>query len=187
MDSKAEKYVATATANIEAQTGLKMREIHRMVDGWGDLKHGQIVTRLKEQLSLGHGHASMIAHAVREERDAGTAAADPLAVIYSGSRAGLRALHEQVIAFLQELGEFELAAKKSYVSLRTGRQFASVGPGSRGRIELIINNRAAVAKGRLEELPAGRMGSHRLFISDAAELDAELLNHVREALEASRC
>ena len=82
---------------------------------------------------------------------------DPLAAIYSGAKAPLRALHETLIAEIDKLGPCEKSPKKTYVSLRRKKQFAMVGPATCELVELGLNVKQLHATGRLKAQPPGTM------------------------------
>jgi hypothetical protein len=190
--SDPEAATRTQLANMEVRAGRSLDELLAAVAAWGPLKHGQIVARAKEAFALGHGDANLLAHLYRRSQEAPPDTvpdADPtaaaLAGIYAGNRAMLRPLHDLVMARIESLGPFEIAPKKAYLSLRRRRQFATVGPGTRGRLEIGINDRGAEATERLEALGPGAMCTHRIHVTEESEIDEELLDHVRAAYLAS--
>lgn len=173
---------------IEAKAGRPIDDLAAEVVSWGPGKHGELLKRAKDAFGLGHGHANLLVHLARErtEVDAGTPTADdPLDTIYAGSKADLRPLHEALLSRLDALGPFELAPKKAYVSLRRDKQFATVGPGSRKRLEVGINLKGADETERFEALGPGKMCTHRVYLSAIDEIDGELLAFVRAAYEAA--
>ena len=174
---------------LEEKAGKPLAELLALVASWGPGKHNELLKRAKETLGLGHGHANTLIHLAREQAEAAggkeAAAADPLDSIYAGSKEALRPLHEALLARLADLGAFEIAPKKANVSLRRSKQFALVGPGSKGRLEVGVNLREAAGTERFEALGPGKMCTHRTFVTAPEDIDDELLAFVREAYEAS--
>jgi hypothetical protein len=178
----------TQIANIERHTGTDLANLLAAIGAWGLDGHKQILTRAKEEFGVGHGDANLLAHLYRrglEAPAAPDAGADPvedaLASIYAGRKEGLRPLHDLVMARIASLGTFEIAPKKAYLSLRRRKQFATVGPGTKGRLEVGLNAKGVPATARREALPDGSMCTHRVFVAGAEDVDEEFLAYVREA------
>ncbi|MFN4116341.1 MAG: DUF5655 domain-containing protein, partial [Inhella sp.] len=110
---------------------------------------------------------------------------DPLEAIYAGKKAALRPLHEAVMAAIAGLGAFEIAPKKTYLSLRRSNQFAMVGPATVSEIEIGLNCKSLSEHPRLKLLPPGQMCQATTRISAAAQIDAELMAWIKAAYAAS--
>jgi hypothetical protein len=185
--SNSDQALKTQLANIEKRTGCTLAELKATLKKSGLQKHGELVALLKEQRGMGHGDANTVVHLFKADAaPAGAAAGDPLEAIYAGSKAPLRRLHEAVMAAIAKFGAFEIAPKKANVSLRRQKQFALLGPGSKGRLEIGINMKGAPATDRLIAQPPGGMCQYKVWITAAAEVDAELLGWLRRAYDAAK-
>ena len=104
---------------------------------------------------------------------------------YSGKNEALRPIHEAVMKRIEKLGEFEIAPKKKYLSLRRKKQFAMVGPGSKGRVEIGLNMKDVQGTDRLESLPPGGMCQYRVFLHEPSDVNDELMAWVKTAFESA--
>lgn len=185
--SSVEKALETQLANIQKKTGQTPEQLYAAIRKSGLAKHGEIRDWLKQNLGLGHGDANTLTHFFLQaaEPSAAKAGGDVLEEIYSGSKAELRPLHEKVMTAIHKLGEFEIAPKKGYVSLRRKKQFAMVGPASKGRVEVGLNMKGVKGTARLVEQPAGGMCQYKVFLANAKEVDKELMGWVKQAFESA--
>ena len=187
--STLDKAVQTQINNIQKKTGMSLDELSAIVKKSGLSKHGEIRDMLKEKLGLGHGDANALVHAVFESD--GTRAAEGksedtvLDEIYSGAKAGFRPIHEKLMKEIQKFGEFEIVPKKGYVSLRRKKQFAMIGPKTNTRFEVGINAKDFKKNTRLLEQPKGSMCNYIVNVSDAKEVDAELIAWIKSAFEGA--
>ena len=147
--------------NIQKKTGKSLAELAGIIQKSGLTKHGEIRDYLKRELGLGHGDANSLVHAVLQsdgQRAAeGKSGNQVLDEIYSGAKAYMRPIHEKLMKEIDTFGEFEIAPKKGYVSLRRKKQFAMIGPKTNTRFEVGINARGFQEQARLLEQPSGSM------------------------------
>lgn len=180
------KALATQIANIQQRTGRTLDELFALLRDSGRAKHGEQVALLKSSLGMGHGDANTVVHLMKQaEQPPQAADADPLDDIYSGPKAQLRPIHDRVLGAVRDFGEFEEAPKKAYVSLRRRKQFAAVGPATKTQVEVGLNLADVAPTDRLEELPAGRMCSHRVRLSSPDDVDADLIAWLHRAYHAA--
>lgn len=193
-----DKALATQLQNIQTRTGKTLDELCALVRGSGLQKHGQIRDFLKAELGLGHGDANSLTHYALQTggtgalaaAQAGGAAAKPdlagvLDGIYSGAKSALRPVHDRLMAEIDTWGDFETAPKKDYVSLRRKKQFAMIGPATNTRVEVGLNLKDAPTADRLNVQPPKGMCSHKVKLTTADEVDAELLGWIRQAYEGA--
>lgn len=187
----------TQLRNIQARTGMTIAQLHAAVATSGASKHGERRSWLMERFKLGYGDANTVVHFIDKPLpDLGGgggapaavvpgADADPLATLYTGPKAGLRSLHEAVMACVRGFGAFEEAPKKSYVSLRRKKQFAMVGPATKDSVEIGLNAKDLPAHPRLKVQPPGGMCQATTRITSAADVDDMLAGWLRQAYDAA--
>lgn len=185
------KAVATQLANIEKRSGKSLQELAEIVRASGLQKHGEIRDMLKRELGLGHGDANTLVHHVRKTGGApaaleqGPPMDDIVAGLYTGPKEALRPIHDRLMAEIRTFGEFEIAPKKTYLSLRRKKQFAMIGPATNTRVEVGLNMKGVAGTERLLEQPAGGMCSHKVKLTSADEVDAELFAWIRQAFDGA--
>lgn len=189
--SSVEQAYETQIKNIQSKTGKTIEELGKMLQASGLSKHGELRAMFQQELGLGHGDANSLVHFLlnsdgeRAARASGATQDDVLNEIYTGARAGLRPIHERLMAAITAFGEFEIAPKKGYVSLRRKKQFAMIGPATNTRLEVGINIKGLQATDRLLELPPGGMCNYKVKVSTLEEVDDELIAWVKQAFESS--
>jgi len=189
--SVVDKAIETQLKNIQAKTGKTLDQLGELLRKSGFTKHGELRDFAKRELGLGHGDANTLVHVCFKSDGASAAAAtgastdDVLAEIYSGPKAALRPIHDAFMAEIGKFGEFEIAPKKGYVSLRRKKQFAMIGPGSATRVDVGLNLKGVPATDRLLAEKPGGMCQYKVKLTSAAEVDAELVGWIRQAYDAA--
>lgn len=183
--------LATQLANIEARTGRTLEQLSSLIKASGLTKHSEIREMLQSTLGLGHGDANTLVHlALKSDgtsaaKAKGLTTSDVLDEIYAGPKAALRPIHDALMAVINTWGDFEVAPKKGYVSLRRQKQFAMIGPTTKTRVDLGINARGLAGDERLVTMPAAGMCQYQVRLTSAGEVDAQVLAWVRSAFDAA--
>lgn len=187
--SSLDKAMQTQLDNIQKKTGKSLAELADFIKKSGLIKHGEIRDYLKRELGLGHGDANALVHAVLQsdgQRAAeGKSGDQVLDEIYSGAKAHMRPIHEKLMNEINKIGEFEVAPKKGYISLRRKKQFVMIGPKTNTRFEVGINAKDLTKNVRLWEQPKGSMCNYIVNVTDAKEVDSELISWIKSAYEGA--
>jgi hypothetical protein len=169
--------------NIQAKTGKPPEDIASMVRAQGLSKPAEIVGWLKREFDLGHGHAMAIVSLIRTERQPRRSSDEKVAAYFSGAKARWRGAYDRLAQAAMGFGpDVVVAPGATYLSLtKSGRKFAIVqAVGERIDLGLKIKDRSS--GGRLEAAGAwNAMVTHRVRIKDDADLDAEVLDWLRQA------
>ena len=185
--SSLDKATQTQLDNIQKKTGKSLAELEAIIRKSGLSKHGEIRDYLKRELGLGHGDANTLVHAVLQsdgQRAAeGKSGGQVLDEIYTGAKAHMRPIHEKLMKEINKFGEFEVAPKKGYVSLRRKKQFVMIGPKTNTRFEVGINTKDLPKSARLLEQPKGSMCNYIVNVTDAKEVDPELIEWIKSAFD----
>ena len=185
------KAIATQVANIEKRSGKSLAELAAIIKASGLSKHGEIRDMLKRDLGLGHGDANTLTHhALQSDGQSAAVAAgqstdDVVAALYTGPKAELRPIHDKLMAEINKFGEFEIAPKKTYVSLRRKKQFAMIGPATKTQVEVGLNIKGLTGGDRLVEQPPNSMCNYKVRLSTVKEADAELIGWLKKAFESA--
>ena len=159
-----------------------------MVKASGLAKHGGVVAMLKAKFGLGHGDANAIAHFAKAAGTAPAADDSPdtaIDALYAGPKAALRAIQDSILAKLKSFGEFEIAPKKGYLSLRRSKQFASLTPATKTRLDIGIILKGVEETDRLIAQPAMAMFPFKVGLTSIDEVDRELMGWLKKAFDAA--
>ena len=176
----------TMIDNLPERTGKSLDAWLKVVAKAKPQKHGEIVKLLKSGHGVTHGFANLIAHKYREACEPATGD-DPVANQYSGAKAHLQPIYDELVKVVGKFGkDVEIAPKKAYVSLRRSKQFALVQPSTKDRVDVGINLKGEKPGKRLEASGSfNAMVSHRVRLGSKKDIDAELKSWLKKAYDAA--
>ena len=175
---------------VRAKTGLGPEEFRELAAAKGFLepgvKTGTILSWLKEDFDLGSGHGMAIVSTFtqRPSDDA------RLEKQFAGAKTQWRPTFESLLEVVRSFGEVESTPTDTYISLvkpttKLSAKFAIVAF-TADRMDVGIKLKSAPAEGRFEAAGSwNSMVTHRVRITDASQVDAELVDWLRRAYEAA--
>ena len=177
-----DKNVQSMIENLKEKTGHSLDEWKKVITKEGFAKHGEIVKFLKETQQVTHGYASEIALKVLgSDADSSNDAEEFIVSQYKGKE-NLKAYYDKLLAEIQKFdGEFEIAPKKTYVSLKRKKQFVILNPASKTRFEIGFNLKGIEPKGKLEAEKPNGICSHKINLADISEIDEEVISWIKMA------
>jgi predicted transport protein len=178
------KAASAMIENLKEKTGHSLEEWKVLITKKKFAKHGEIVKFLKEEHGVTHGYASEIALKVlASDADSATDTDDLIDNQYKGKE-HLKPYYDKLVAEIQKFGgEFEIAPKKAYVSLKRKKQFITLNPASKTRFEIGFNLKGVEPKGKLEAEKPNGICSHKINLADIAEIDKEVIDWIRMAFD----
>jgi hypothetical protein len=173
---------------VKTQTGKSPEDFRLLAAQKGIQKHGELVDWLKSEYSLGHGHANAIAHTIEHYGETKISEEDAIAAHFTGGKSRWREAGEALIAQLSRFGpDVNIAPGKTYINLQRGaKKFGILQVSAAERIDIGIKLKSLTPDARLEAAGAwNSMVTQRVRISDPQQIDAQLLDWLKQAYEAA--
>lgn len=182
-----DKGTQTMIDNLQKNTGKTLEEWIGLVKLQGFQKHGEIVKYLKEHYSLTHGFANLIALKTRGSDAESIAVEQNLVELQYKGKEKLKEIFDYLLAQITQFGrDIEIAPKNAYVSLRRKKQFATLQPATKTRLEIGINLKGRAEAGKLVAITtANAMCSHKINVASVDEVDVEIIAWIKEAYIAA--
>lgn len=172
--------------NIQAKTGKTPEDFRALAAEKGLTKYSDVMVWLKADYELGHGHANVIAQ-ILTKPDAGKVLPDDkIANLFAGKKERWRQPYDALLVELTEFGpDVTVAATDSYISLLRGsKKFGIVQPSTKW-LDIGIKLKEVAPTARFEAAGSwNNMVTHRVRISDPAEMDGEVYGCLKRAYEA---
>ena len=178
-----DKALQTMINNMPEKTGRSLEEWKIILKSKNFEKHGEAVKFLKTEYHVTHGFANTIVTLSKENQKSPD---DLLTNQYNGKEDLMPIYNKLVDEILKFGSDIIKTPKKDSVSMIRKRQFALIKPATKTRIDLGLKIKDKPTTDRLENSgPFGTMCTHRVRLSTANEVDAELVAWLKEAYDKS--
>jgi hypothetical protein len=166
------------------KTGLRPDDFKRLAAERDllDAKASEVLAWLKADFELGSGHGMAIWSTFKPQ----PSASDRVDKQFAGAKAHWRPVFDHLLVTLREHGALDTAPTDTYISLLRGKSKFAVAAFTADRMDVGVKLKDAGATDRLEASGSwNAMVTHRVRVTDAAEVDSELLGWLRAAYDAA--
>jgi hypothetical protein len=171
-------------------TGKSEEDIRSLVKESSLDKHSAVRSFIMKALDLTYGYANTLTLILKEADGASLAEGKSMETlleeIYSGKKVQFRPLHDKIMERLQSYGDFEIAPKKGYLSLRAKKQFAMIGPKTNTRMEVGINLKEVEGDEVLIAQKKGSMCKYVVKITNEEDITEDLFSWLKQAYEEAK-
>ena len=174
--------------NIKAKTGKTPDDFRRLAAKKRLTKYPEIMSWLKSEFELGHGHANAIAHEIVNADAPKVTQEEAIARLFTGKKGKWRKPYDTLVTKLSKFGtDVTVGTTSTYLSLlRRGRKFGIVMPSSAERLDIGIKFKGVAPTARLEAAGTWHnMVTHRVRIIHPNEVDKEVLAWLKQAYDVA--
>jgi len=178
-----DKALKTMIANMPEKTGKSLDEWKKILKAKGFAKHGEAMKFLKGEHGVSHGFANTIIHLSKDDQPEG----DDLVTAQYKGKESLLPIYQALIKMVDDIAKDVVKTpKKTTVSIIRKKQFALIKPATKSRIDLGLKLKGKPTTDRLGNSgPFGAMCTHRVQLTEASQVDAELKGWLKEAYEGA--
>jgi hypothetical protein len=174
--------------NIKAKTGKTPADFRKLAAQKRLTKYPEIMSWLKSDFELGHGHANAIAHEIMNADAPEEKPDERITKLFAGKKEKWRSTYDALVTKLAKFGaDVTVAPTNTYISLlRNGKKFGIVLPSSVERLDIGIKFKGVAPTARLEASGTWHsMVTHRVRITDPKQLDKEVLAWLKQAYDVA--
>jgi hypothetical protein len=175
--------------SIKAKTGKTPEDFIALAKQKGLLVEGikatPILAWLKEDFDLGSGHAMAIFGVLKDTLQRRSTNEERIAIRFSGGKSVWQKPWNDLLACIEKFGpDVSVESTDTYLSLLRGARKFAVVYTTAARMDVGLKLKGNEPTERLTAAGSwNSMVTHRVRITDAAELDAELLTWLRDAYD----
>jgi hypothetical protein len=174
---------------IKAKTGMDPDDFQKIAAEkgllGGDIKAGPITAWLKEDYGLGVGHSMALISVFRERLLGSTTKEEAIDRFFAGAKSNWQLTWDELMGVVMKFGPgVDLQPTDTYIGItRGGKKFAIVAT-TANRMDIGLKLKGEAVTSRLTASGSwNAMCTHRVQLTNGAELDDQLIGWIREAFD----